>query len=230
MASNLHWTIAARTDTGRQRSANEDAYAVLDMERQGLHGEAAFVVADGMGGMHAGDVASREAVRVVAQTLGRLLADPQADPRAALDEALRGANRAVHALAAAPPPAEDDTPMDRRGVRGGEPAAADAPPPGASDAPGVMGTTCVAGVVKDGALYLAHVGDSRAYLFRAGRLSRLTRDHSFVEERVLAGVMTEEQARRSRFRNVITRAVGIEPEVEPEIKQESLEPGDTVLV
>lgn len=228
MPTNLYWTIAARTDTGRQRAANEDAFAVLDVERQRLHAQAAFVVADGMGGMHAGDVASREAVRAVAQTLGRRLADPEADPQAALNEALRSANQTVHALAAAPPPGEDDTPMDRRGVRSGE--SGDAPPAGASDAPGMMGTTCVAAVIKNDALHLAHVGDSRAYLFRGGRLSRLTRDHSFVEERVLAGDLTEEQARRSRFRNMITRAVGIEPDVEPELKQEPLEPGDTLLI
>jgi hypothetical protein len=93
-----------------------------------------------------------------------------------------------------------------------------------------MGTTCVVGVLKNGTLHLAHVGDSRAYLWRGGRLTRLTRDHSFVEERVRAGDLTEDEARRSRFRNMITRAVGIDAEVEPELRDEPLGPEDVVLV
>lgn len=93
-----------------------------------------------------------------------------------------------------------------------------------------MGTTCVAAVVKDGRLFTAHVGDSRGYLLRDGRLLRLTEDHSIVAEKVRSGEMTEDQARRSRFRNVITRAIGLDDSVEPEAGSTDLRPGDVVLL
>ncbi len=226
MASELRFTIGARTDAGKQRAVNEDAVAILDAAGLGLSVEAAFVVADGMGGMQAGDVASREAVRAVQETLTKRLAGPGADPRAALVEALRRANEIVYALAqgalAAASAAPDEAPTAVRGPGEGH--------TGDADAPGLMGTTCVAGVVTGAALHLAHVGDSRAYLLREGRLSRLTRDHSFVEERVLAGDLTEEEARKSRFRNMITRAIGIDADVEPELKEVPMQAGDTLLV
>ena len=77
-----------------------------------------------------------------------------------------------------------------------------------------MGTTCVAAVVDGETLYVAHAGDSRAYLLREGLLKQLTADHSYVAEQVRAGAISEEGARKSRFRNIITRAVGIEPAIE----------------
>nr|CAA9223539.1 Protein serine/threonine phosphatase PrpC, regulation of stationary phase [uncultured Armatimonadetes bacterium] len=217
MTSALKISVGARTDTGRTRSVNEDAVAVLDVAQDGLNADAAFVVADGMGGMQSGDVASREAVRVAGDALRRHLVGPEPDGAGALVDALRSANERVYALSSnrrAAAPADDSPTL----------VLPEAEPPG------VMGTTCVAGVVRRGVLHLAHVGDSRAYLLRTGRLSRLTRDHSFVEERVLAGDLTEEEARRSRFRNMITRAIGIEGQVEPELRTEVMEAGDLVLV
>lgn len=212
-AQALTYTIGARTDKGLQRSANEDAVAILEIPGA----DAAFVVADGMGGLRAGDVASNEAVRVIGEMLANRMAVPLAwdDPFVPLAEAFALANEAVNALAkptAAAP--EDDTQ---------EESAAAAP----SNA--LMGTTCVVGLVQDGSLYLAHVGDSRAYLYRGGALSRLTHDHSFVADRVRAGDMTESEARSSRFRNMITRAIGIEPTVTPDFYQETLQPGDAVI-
>jgi protein phosphatase len=230
----LRYAIAARTDTGRQRAANEDAVAVVDAAD--LAASAAFVVADGMGGMKSGDVASREAVRVVRETLVARLGGRDAatgagddvgasDPQAALAQALRDANRAVYALARTGNGAET------RGAALGDDGASPENEPGpAPERAHLMGTTCVAGVVRREILYLAHVGDSRAYLLRGGRLARLTRDHSFVEEQVRAGELTPEEARNSRFRNMITRAVGIEPEVEPDLRAEPLQAGDLLLV
>ncbi len=93
-----------------------------------------------------------------------------------------------------------------------------------------MGTTCVAAAVKDDKLFVAHVGDSRGYLLRDGRLLRLTEDHSIVAEKVRSGEMTEDQARRSRFRNVITRAIGLEADIEPEVSSTDLRPGDVILL
>ena len=93
-----------------------------------------------------------------------------------------------------------------------------------------MGTTCVAAAIRDGHASFVHMGDSRAYLLRDGRLTRLTEDHSFVAERVRAGEISEEDARKSRFRNVITRAVGLEPTAKPETSNLDLQSGDVLLL
>lgn len=93
-----------------------------------------------------------------------------------------------------------------------------------------MGTTCVAAVINNGKLYYAHLGDSRAYLFRNGKLLLLTEDHSFVAEKIKSGEMTEEEARKSRFRNIITKAIGIEEDVEPDIGAMDLQPGDMLML
>ncbi len=93
-----------------------------------------------------------------------------------------------------------------------------------------MGTTCVTAAVKDGTAYFAHLGDSRIYLLRDGRICRLTEDHSFVAEKVRTGEITEDQARRSRFRNIITRAIGLEATAQPSIGSTELESGDVLLL
>ncbi|MES2461141.1 MAG: protein phosphatase 2C domain-containing protein [Armatimonadota bacterium] len=208
----LTYTIGARTDKGMQRSANEDAVALLEISGA----DAAFVVADGMGGLRAGDVASNEAIRVVEQVLKERLTASEAweDPFVVLSEAFVAANDAVNALAK-PTVAEPEE----------ETRDSAAPIPGNA----LMGTTCVAGLVRGTELFLAHVGDSRAYLYRDGSLLRLTHDHSFVADRVRAGDMTEAEARSSRFRNMITRAIGIEATVSPDFRQETLQPGDAII-
>jgi serine/threonine protein phosphatase PrpC len=212
ISSPLTFTIGARTDKGMQRSANEDAVALLEIPGA----DAAFIVADGMGGLRAGDVASNEAVRVVELVLKERLAAIEAweDPFIVLSEAFVQANDAVNSLAKPTVVESDDDTQN--------PAS-----PAPSNA--LMGTTCVVGLVRGTELYLAHVGDSRAYLYREGNLSRLTHDHSFVADRVRAGDMTEAEARSSRFRNMITRAIGIEPTVSPDFRQETLLPGDAVI-
>jgi PPM family protein phosphatase len=93
-----------------------------------------------------------------------------------------------------------------------------------------MGTTGVAALVLDNALHVANVGDSRAYLFRDGRLQQLTKDHSFVAEQVAAGILTPDEARRSIHKNVITRAIGYQPEVAVDLTFWVLRPGDLVLL
>lgn len=93
-----------------------------------------------------------------------------------------------------------------------------------------MGTTCVAAAIREGRVYFAHLGDSRIYLLRDGRLSILTEDHSFVAEQVRAGRISEEDARKSRFRNVITKAIGLEPEAEPTTGSTEFQPGDVLLL
>lgn len=212
------YTVGFKIDIGRQRSTNEDAGAVFDASGC----DVAFVVCDGMGGMAAGEVAAAEAVRVVQETIVARFAESSPEPMIVLREAFVRANDVVNAKNAVERTVrraaaqENDIESDREDS--GE------------DARALMGTTCVAGVIRAGELFLGHAGDSRAYLWRSGRLMRLTDDHSFVGERVKAGDMTEAEAKKSRFRNIVTRAIGIDEKVEPELRQQPLEPGDLLLV
>jgi len=122
------------------------------------------------------------------------------DRRQALEESIAAANRLVYAQAS-----KDDA------LRG-------------------MGTTLVAVAVQNGHALIGHVGDSRCYLFRKGKLIRETNDHSLVDEQVRMGRMTQEDAERSPLRNVITRAIGTQNSVEAEIADLPLEPGDMLLL
>lgn len=180
--------LAALTDRGRLRQRNEDAVAV-----DGARGLAAL--ADGMGGLPDGDLASREAVAAALDWL-KTRDDGGHD---SLAEAVQAANARVRALAG------------ERGI--------------------VMGTTLeVLALDGEGACRLAHVGDSRAYLWRDGRLSRLTRDDSLVQDLVDRGAMSADEAARSSQRNVITRAVGLEAQLEPALMRVTLAGQDLLLL
>ena len=175
-----------KTDTGRQRRDNEDnAFARAPV----------FVVADGMGGAQAGEVASRIAIEVFQQAL-----PDSGTPEQRLAGGVRAANRKIYDLSRAEP--------ERAG----------------------MGTTLTAAYLDDADLAIAHVGDSRAYLFRDGLLTRLTQDHSLVEELVRRGKLTEEQAAEHPQRSIITRALGPEPEVEVDTWSYPVRAGDVVLL
>lgn len=93
-----------------------------------------------------------------------------------------------------------------------------------------MGTTCVASVICHKKLYYAHLGDSRAYILQDGQLKQLTEDHSYVAEKLKTGEISDEDARKSKFRNIITKAVGIEPNVEPDVGSIDLHEGDIILL
>jgi serine/threonine protein phosphatase PrpC len=173
------------SDLGRQRQGNEDNYFV----RAPL-----FVVADGMGGAQAGEVASEMAVESFDRGL------PDGDPAETLAGVIRAANRRIH---------------DRS--RTDEQAAG-------------MGTTCTAAYVGEHDVTIAHVGDSRAYLWRDGELIRLTRDHSLVGELVARGKLTEEQAEAHPQRSVITRALGPEADVEVDVEVYGARGGDVYLL
>ncbi|MGC4045311.1 MAG: protein phosphatase 2C domain-containing protein [Armatimonas sp.] len=211
MNATLTYRLAARTDVGLKRSVNEDNFGVFEIPGVDI----AFVVCDGMGGLKAGDVASAEATRTIESSLRESLTAGD-EPTAALSRALRRANDTVCRL-----PRPGGGIVDDPTVRPGS---------SAREAAAVIGTTAVAGVVKDGQLHLAHAGDSRAYRLRGERLERLTDDHSFVAEQVRAGNMTEAEARKSRFRNMITRAVGIDPMIQPDFRSIELAQGDLILV
>src|SRR3954454_7613284 len=177
-----HWH---GSDLGLQRQGNEDNYFV----RAPL-----FVVADGMGGAQAGEVASEMAVESFNTGL------PDGDPGEGLREIIEEANRRIHARS-----------RESSGKAG-------------------MGTTVTAAYVGEHDVTIAHVGDSRCYLVRDGSLTRLTRDHSLVEELVARGKLTPEQAETHPQRSVITRALGPEASVQVDIITEPAQAGDLFLV
>jgi protein phosphatase len=178
---------AYRTDTGRQRNANEDSF----FTRSPL-----FVLADGMGGAQAGEVASRTAVEAFDRQL------PQAPPEQLLRETIEAANRAIHEQARSDP-----------NLAG-------------------MGTTITAAIVDADSeeVAIGHVGDSRAYRLRGGKLEQMTRDHSLVEEMRRKGQLTDAQAEDHPQRSIITRALGPEPEVEVDLQTVPAQAGDVFLI
>ena len=179
---------SARTDVGRVREINEDRVFAGELpsltDQTGATGRHLLVVADGVGGLARGEWASEKAVTAVTAELPMQLAVHE--PREALQLALEAANHLIWRR-------ERSEAESRLG-----PAA----------------TTVVAVIVDDGHLWWANVGDSRAYLVGEDRVQRLTRDHSWVEEQVREGFLTPEQARLSERRNVITRSIGFQPEVD----------------
>ena len=193
-----------RTDVGRKRQHNEDAFLV-DPDL-GL-----FLVADGMGGHAAGEVASTRAVEVVKSQLGA--------GRQALEDLARASTPEARAAAAA----LVETAVQRACAEVYRLAAADPSKRG-------MGTTLVCLVVAGSKAVVGHVGDSRVYLLRSGQCHRLTEDHTLVAAQVKAGTLTREQAHASQFRNVITRAVGIQESVQVDTLMVDLLPRDTFLL
>ncbi|MCK6434729.1 MAG: Stp1/IreP family PP2C-type Ser/Thr phosphatase [Burkholderiaceae bacterium] len=185
-------------DTGRARSNNEDSVAVDDANLLA-------VLADGMGGYNAGEVASNMATSFIKSELGRWLHETEgkandAEIRRAMDICVDNANRAIF-------------------------NAANANPQYAG-----MGTTLVVAVFREGQLRLGHVGDSRAYRWRAGQLVQITRDHSLLQEQIDAGLITPEQAAFSANKNLVTRAVGVEDTVLLESHQHEVLAGDLYLM
>src|SRR5438046_2084395 len=194
----MSFEFHSATDTGRARNNNEDSVAVDEPT-------ALVVLADGMGGYNAGEVASTMATSFIKTELGRWLHEAaghatDTEVRRAMDICVDNANRAIF-------------------------NAANSNPQYAG-----MGTTLVVAVFRESRLLLGHVGDSRAYRWRAGRLSQITRDHSLLQEQIDAGLITAEQAAFSANKNLVTRAVGVEDTVLLETHLHDLMPGDVYLL
>jgi protein phosphatase len=189
----VHITAAGRTDVGVIRSGNEDS--LLMVPDRGI-----FLVADGMGGHAAGEVASDMAVNAIARELDSLrgLRDEQVAER--MRAAIRAANGAIFQRTL--------TEHDKRG----------------------MGTTVTALTLFGSRFLIGQVGDSRAYLLRDNRLSQVTKDHSYVQEQVDAGYLTPEQARTHPYSNVITRCVGANNDVMPDIYVGAVKARDVFLL
>jgi serine/threonine protein phosphatase PrpC len=191
--------VVKASDVGRLRPHNEDFadyYVPVDPEQLQRKG-ALYLVADGMGGHQAGEVASQNAVGAV---IREYYADPNSDVGTSLVRAFRLANQQIHEQAQA-----DQTKVG-------------------------MGTTLVAAVILGPKVYIANVGDSRAYLIGQKGITQITEDHSWVEEQVRAGLLTADQARRHPQRNLVTRALGTKPAVEVDLFEGQMGPGDRLLL
>jgi len=196
---------AGVTHPGRQRAENEDAFGVFTTERF-------FVVADGVGGHHAGEVASRMTVESLARFFRSFHADPRQKWPYAIDRNLSlGANLLQIGIKVANDEVRAGAASDNSRLR--------------------MASTVVALTIGDQQMAVAHLGDARAYRLRQGQLARLTRDHSVVEEMMaLQPQMKPEDVAGFAHRNVITRSVGSKAEAEPVVKVERVEHGDVFLL
>ncbi|MHB8597616.1 MAG: Stp1/IreP family PP2C-type Ser/Thr phosphatase [Ktedonobacteraceae bacterium] len=199
MPKQLHLDVAQLTDVGRKREHNEDNMAhVIPKDPQVMARKGAlFIVADGMGGHAAGEVASEIAVDAVTNVYYQ---DDSDDVATSLLHAIKRANALIHQRAA------------ENMLRSG------------------MGTTCIAAVLRGNMAYIANVGDSRAYLVRGGQVRQVSQDHSWVAEQVRAGLLTEEQARNHAQRNVITRCLGTQADVDIDVFPEQLEENDALVL
>lgn len=194
----MNYTFCAHTDSGRTRENNEDAVAFDSQTRLG-------VLADGMGGYNAGEVASGMATEFITSELARWLSKvgpqtPGEPVRRAIEICVDNANRSIfnasHAHA------------EYCG----------------------MGTTLVVLVFQGGKLHLGHVGDSRCYRWRSNALVQITKDHSLLQEQLDAGFLTPAQAALSPHKNLVTRALGVEVDVMLELNEHDVAVGDLYLV
>ncbi len=189
----VHFTCAGRTDVGVVRAGNEDALLLVP-------DEGVFIVADGMGGHAAGEVASEMAVRIIGRALTEIVDSTEVKAADVMREAINDANAAIFQRTLVE--------SDKRG----------------------MGTTTTAMVIHGPRYLIGQVGDSRAYVLRDQKLWQITKDHSYVQEQVDAGYLTPEQARTHPYSNVITRCVGANSDVAADIYVGSLRAGDTYLL
>lgn len=194
----MNYSYCAKTDTGRARDNNEDSVAYDETTD-------IAVLADGMGGYNAGEIASGMATAFIKSELSRWLsgANGQAkhkEVRRAMEICVGNANLSIYNAAISNPQYAG------------------------------MGTTLVVGVLYEDVLLLGHIGDSRCYRMRAGVLEQITRDHSLLQEQIDAGLVTPEQALHSNIKNLVTRALGVEEAVLLEVNEHPVEPGDVYMM
>lgn len=196
--------VGARSDVGRVRGNNEDSFRLAPELNL-------FILSDGMGGLESGERASRMAT----ETVLAHCRDAEANPALAVfGKQIEGVGDASNRLASAVRLANQEifSAAQELGGKGG------------------MGATVVVIRFLEDRACIAHVGDSRAYLLRDGQLIQLTEDHSFVAEQIRRGILTVEEAGRSRLQNVLTRALGVEQQVDVDVTEELLREGDTYLL
>jgi PPM family protein phosphatase len=194
----VNYSFCSLTNAGRVRDNNEDAVAFDEATRL-------CILADGMGGYNAGEVASAMATDLILADMSRWLAQPAQNDavlniRTLLDEAVDRANQAIFEAA------------------------------NTNSAWAGMGTTLVVGVFHANRLLLGHIGDSRCYCLRRGRLRQLTKDHTLLQEQLDAGLLTPKQAQVSMHRNLLTRALGVEAQMYAELTEQEVQPDDVYLM
>ncbi len=194
----MNYEFCLRTDPGLARENNEDSVAIDETTRLG-------VLADGMGGYNAGEIASGMATTYIKSELGRWLSQAgrhanAREVRRAMEICVDNANRSIFNAANSNPQYSG------------------------------MGTTLVLGVFQDERLMLGHIGDSRCYRLRAGDIAQITKDHSLLQEQMDAGLITPQQAATSSNKNLVTRALGVEDAVLLEVNEHRVEPGDIYMM
>lgn len=192
------------SDVGRKREANEDSYAIVPEDHL-------FVVADGMGGHAAGEVASHLAVTAISEFIASTRRDSEITWPFEYDLSISmEGNRLKTAIRLANQRILES--ISRKKELEG------------------MGTTLVGAVVSEGKAFVGHVGDSRAYLIHDGSISQITSDHSWVNEQVKMGFLTRGDAVKHPFRNVVTRALGSRDDVIVDVTEQPLAPGDYLIL
>jgi protein phosphatase len=194
----MNYEFCLRTDPGLARENNEDSVTIDEPTRLGI-------LADGMGGYNAGEIASGMATAFIKSELGRWLSQAgrhanAREVRRAMEICVDNANRSIFNAANSNPQYSG------------------------------MGTTLVLGVFQDTRLMLGHIGDSRCYRLRDGEFVQITKDHSLLQEQMDAGLITPEQAATSTNKNLVTRALGVEDAVLLEVNEHRVEPGDVYLM
>jgi len=194
----MNYSYCAMTDTGRARDNNEDSVAYDEPTNTA-------VLADGMGGYNAGEIASGMATAFIKSELSRWLTEAGAgvkskEVRRAMEICVDNANLSIYNSANSNPQYAG------------------------------MGTTLVVGVFHGDVLLLGHIGDSRCYRMRGGVLEQITRDHSLLQEQIDAGLITPEQALHSNIKNLVTRALGVEESVLLEVNEFPVELGDVYMM
>ncbi len=190
--------IVAKTDKGRVRESNQDAYAVGEFPDE----VAWAVVCDGMGGAAGGNIASALAVKVISDKINASYRENMRDSsiKNMLDSALVAANIEVYDMADAKPELHG------------------------------MGTTVVCAVVSDGYAFIAHAGDSRAYIFNGKELNQVTTDHSVVQDLINKGKITKEEAVNHPNKNLITRAIGVDKNIDIDFDEVELNDNEFLIL
>lgn len=194
----MNYRFFAKTDPGRARSNNEDSVAFDERTRTA-------VLADGMGGYNAGEIASGMATAFIKTELSRWLSETGAaasalEVRRAMEICVDNANVSIFNSA-----------NSNASYAG-------------------MGTTLVVAVFREDKLLLGHIGDSRCYRIRRGAMLQITKDHSLLQEQIDAGMVTPEQAATSSIKNLVTRALGVDDTVQLEVNEHRVEVGDLYLI
>lgn len=192
--------IGAFTDKGKTREVNEDNYFVSEFDN--VSGNGYCIIADGMGGHNAGEVASKIAIEVIKENIQRNYRKEAGDAEIfeLLKKSMQMANEVIY----------------KESLK--------------NDTQSGMGTTAILCLVHHSQLYIAHVGDSRVYMVQNGTISQITTDHSIVEELINSGSITREEADNHPQKNVITRALGGEEHTEIDIYVQPLQDSDIILI